>query len=282
MSRPEHAAAPEIFYNEEQAAKYSINSRIISVQSEMSKRAIQLLALPDDKSCFLLDIGCGSGLSGQILTEAGHQWIGIDISKAMLDIAQNGREVSGDLILGDIGNGLPFVPGSFDGAISISAIQWLCHSNSRDENPKKRLLHFFQTLYACLCRGTRAVFQFYPETVEQSELISSYAMRAGFTGGLVIDYPNSTKAKKIRISNYVLLKFFRIYLVLMTGGQQHLPRALTSFNKENNHIPSIERRVFGIKKNKSDLAKGSKAWIKAKKERARKRGKQLYIHATLN
>lgn len=28
----------------------------------------------------------------------------------------------------------------------------------------------------------------------------------------------------------------------MTGGQQHLPRALTSFNKENNHIPSIERR----------------------------------------
>lgn len=50
----------------------------------MSKRAIQLLALPDDKSCFLLDIGCGSGLSGQILTEAGHQWIGIDISKAML------------------------------------------------------------------------------------------------------------------------------------------------------------------------------------------------------
>ena len=30
----------------------------------------------------------------------------------------------------------------------------------------------------------------------QMELITQQAMRAGFTGGVVIDYPNSTKAKK--------------------------------------------------------------------------------------
>jgi len=28
------------------------------------------------------------------------------------------------------------------------------------------------------------------------ELITQQAMRAGFTGGVVVDYPNSTKAKK--------------------------------------------------------------------------------------
>jgi hypothetical protein len=28
------------------------------------------------------------------------------------------------------------------------------------------------------------------------ELITSAAMRCGFTGGLVVDYPNSTRAKK--------------------------------------------------------------------------------------
>ena len=28
------------------------------------------------------------------------------------------------------------------------------------------------------------------------ELITASAMRCGFTGGLVVDYPNSTKAKK--------------------------------------------------------------------------------------
>jgi len=30
----------------------------------------------------------------------------------------------------------------------------------------------------------------------QLELITAQAMRAGFTGGMVVDYPNSTKAKK--------------------------------------------------------------------------------------
>lgn len=30
----------------------------------------------------------------------------------------------------------------------------------------------------------------------QLELITAQAMRAGFTGGMVVDYPNSSKAKK--------------------------------------------------------------------------------------
>jgi len=30
----------------------------------------------------------------------------------------------------------------------------------------------------------------------QLELITQQSMRAGFTGGLVVDFPNSTKAKK--------------------------------------------------------------------------------------
>lgn len=34
------------------------------------------------------------------------------------------REVEGDLLLGDLGQGLPFRAGVFDGAISISALQW--------------------------------------------------------------------------------------------------------------------------------------------------------------
>lgn len=45
-------------------------------------------------------------------------------------------------------------------------------------------------------RGARAVFQFYPENPSQMELITQQAMKAGFTGGIVVDYPNSTKAKK--------------------------------------------------------------------------------------
>lgn len=64
----------------------------------------------------LLDIGCGSGLSGEILDEDGHIWVGMDISPSMLEVALE-REVEGDLFLQDIGQGLGFRPGSFDGAI---------------------------------------------------------------------------------------------------------------------------------------------------------------------
>jgi len=134
-------------------------------------------------------------LSGEVLTDLGHQWVGLDISTAMLDVAQE-REVEGDLVLGDIGYGMPFRAGSFDGAISISALQWLCQADKSYHNPVKRLYKFFSTLYSCLTRGARAVFQFYPETPNQIDMITQQAMKAGFTGGLVVDYPNSTRAKK--------------------------------------------------------------------------------------
>jgi 18S rRNA (guanine1575-N7)-methyltransferase len=42
-----------------------------------------------------------------------------------------------------------------------------------------------------------AVLQFYPETAEQMNLIIQSALRAGFGGGTVVDYPNSSKAKKL-------------------------------------------------------------------------------------
>ena len=62
---------------------------MIEIQNDMSERAIELLALPDDKPCFVLDIGCGSGLSGECLDEQGHYWIGVDISISMLSKSKN-------------------------------------------------------------------------------------------------------------------------------------------------------------------------------------------------
>lgn len=54
----------------------------------------------------------------------------MDISESMLDVARD-REVEGDLCLHDLGDGLPLRTGTFDGAISISAVQWLCNAVSR-------------------------------------------------------------------------------------------------------------------------------------------------------
>lgn len=49
---------------------------------------------------------------------------------------------------------------------------------------------FFTSLYRCLANGARAVFQVYPENIDQRELILNAAMHAGFAGGIVVDFPH--------------------------------------------------------------------------------------------
>lgn len=123
-ARPEHIAPAAIFYGDSEAKKYTENTRIMTIQTEMTERAMNILAIPEGKTSLILDIGCGSGLSGKVIEDQGHDWIGVDISPSMLEIAAE-RETRGDLIKWDMGHGLPFKPGTFDGAVSISAIQWL-------------------------------------------------------------------------------------------------------------------------------------------------------------
>eukprot|EP00587_Corethron_hystrix_P007024 CAMPEP_0113314630 /NCGR_PEP_ID=MMETSP0010_2-20120614/10610_1 /TAXON_ID=216773 ORGANISM="Corethron hystrix, Strain 308" /NCGR_SAMPLE_ID=MMETSP0010_2 /ASSEMBLY_ACC=CAM_ASM_000155 /LENGTH=277 /DNA_ID=CAMNT_0000170947 /DNA_START=12 /DNA_END=841 /DNA_ORIENTATION=+ /assembly_acc=CAM_ASM_000155 len=247
-SRPELTGSADLFYDASMARKYHTSSRMVGIQYEITKRAIELLCLPDPASdhgpSMVLDVGCGSGLSGSVLGRMGHAWVGCDVSGDMLNVANeqqagdkekggddgdddemgdasdDGSEVDGhdddkssapsqdyrgDLIHHDMGTGLPFAPASFDACISISAIQWLCYSNSTAQNPKARLTRFFSSLYRVLRRGGRAVLQFYPETAEQAVLISECAASVGFAGGVVVDYPNSTKAKK----HYLVLSFDR-------------------------------------------------------------------------
>ncbi|KAL6727267.1 hypothetical protein Aduo_009159 [Ancylostoma duodenale] len=265
--RPEYSGPPELYYNESEASKYASNSHIVRIQTEMAERALELLALPEEKSAFLLDIGCGTGISGGVLANNGHCWVGLDVSRSMLKLAsedEEDRDNMGDFVWTDMGTGVPFRPGTFDGAISISAIQWLCHANAADQNPKRRLHRFFQTLYGCLGRGTRAVFQFYPENEHQSALIMTQATKAGFNGGLVVDYPNSVKAKKV-------------YLVLMTGGIAQLPKALTG-EEEMEHQVHVENtgRTFTLsRKHEKKPSKGSKEWINKKRERMLKQGRTV-------
>ena len=62
-----------------------VSTRIIYIQRKLTSRAVELLNLPPGRPAIILDIGCGSGLSGQVLEEMNHiQWIGLDISSAML------------------------------------------------------------------------------------------------------------------------------------------------------------------------------------------------------
>ncbi|KAI0928704.1 hypothetical protein AcV5_006191 [Taiwanofungus camphoratus] len=265
MSRPELQAPPEIYYGDTEAKKYTNNSRIQQIQADMTYRALELLDLPPDEPALLLDIGCGSGLSGEILDEQGHTWVGVDIAPSMLEVALE-REVEGDLFLQDIGQGFGFRPGSFDGAISISVIQWLLNAETSHptSSPPHRLTRFFTTLHAALRNPSRAVFQFYPTSDDQVQLITSIAQKAGFGGGVVVDYPNSNKARKVFLCLFV------------GGGGQQVPKGLEGEGVQDESRARFEKRRERLRKReKGGKRKGvkDKDWILKKKELYRKRGK---------
>lgn len=115
------------------------------------------------------------------------------------------------------------------------------------------------------------MFQFYPQTDDQVELIMSIAMRSGFQGGLVVDYPNSRKAKKY-------------YLCLFTGGESarkvELPKGLTGepIDEEDEGVGRVKyeskraRAREGVNdrgargKKRRGVKESSKDWILRKKE----------------
>jgi 18S rRNA (guanine1575-N7)-methyltransferase len=101
------------------------------------------------------------------------------------------------------------------------------------------------------------VLQIYPENVTQTTMLSEEAMKVGFSGGLVVDYPHSTRAKKY-------------YLCLMVGAHSNtpLPPALQS---ENEVAVARREGARGNKRRKVEGAKG-KAWILKKKDQMRQKG----------
>jgi 18S rRNA (guanine1575-N7)-methyltransferase len=184
----------------------------------------------------------------------------------MLEIAVE-REVEGDVCLHDLGHGLPLRPGAFDGAISISAVQWLCNADTTKNDPRRRLRKFFESLYSSLAKGARAVLQIYPENTDQAAMMTNAAMRAGFGGGLVVDFPHSTKAKKY-------------FMVLMVGGGSSLPQA-KGMNGEDDYSYGEVEEEDGVKVNerRTKKRKGGKHggetrrdWISRKKQQQRGRG----------
>lgn len=254
MSRPEEIAPPEVFYNDSESHKYTSSSRVQHIQAKMTLRALELLNLDAQQPHLILDLGCGSGLSGEILTEEGYQWIGMDIAPSMLASALD-RDVEGDLFLADLGNGIPFRAGTFDAVISISVIQWLCNADTSNVDPKKRTLRFFNTLYASMIKGGKFVAQFYPSNDRQTEMILECAKVAGFAGGLIIDDPQSKRNKKF-------------YLVL-TAGQSERALNLSGAQME---AQNQQKKLNSKMKKKLE---SRKEYINRKKEAMRLRGRKV-------
>lgn len=267
MSRPEHIAPAAIYYNEENAEKYAENSRMVKVQNQMCERALQLLLLQDPlKEKLVLDLGCGTGMGAATMRELGINFIGSDLSEAMLrEAVERDLNEGGDFAVADMGSSMAFRDGIFDGAISISALQWLLNADGGEKyEPYKRLRILFTSLRRVLKRGARAVFQFYPESAEQVEMITSCAMRCGFGGGVVVDFPHSTRAKKT-------------YLVIHTGfqGNGGPAREESITTPAQARVTTVNRMRKSGKHFPEKAIVKSRRWILSKKDRQRRQGREV-------
>ena len=114
-----------------------LSSRMMQVQSDLTVRCLELLNLPEEQPCFILDVGYATipmifinqlwfwlerrrdHRRWSFLGWNGHKqrydrWAAF--ATLSVDVALE-REVEGDLVLQDMGQGVPFRPGTFDGVI---------------------------------------------------------------------------------------------------------------------------------------------------------------------
>ncbi|EZG79301.1 methyltransferase [Gregarina niphandrodes] len=255
--KPEGLVPADIHYDVDEAVRYHKSSRNNEIQRALAQRCLELLEL--DVTCvesvpLVLDIGCGSGLSGDILSEAGVPWIGMDLSQSMLEIAREER-ADAELLRADIGELQNVVPNTFDGAISVSVIQWLCHAFTSEQEPLRRLRQFFQWLYNALNKSARAVFQFYPSHQSQVDMIGKAASQVGFSTYFLIDNAESTKKKKV--------------FLIVTIGQPEARSLVGSTMAAASNSPRAAKHK-GRQKPQS-----RKEWVVKKKEKMRALGKEV-------
>jgi ubiquinone/menaquinone biosynthesis C-methylase UbiE len=110
-------SAPD-YYSKENAKLYELSGAYQRIQESMAADALSISDF--EHGSLILDVGCGTGFSLNVLKKSGFKAIGIDASFEMLKYA---KEKKFEVILADMAS-LPFKDESFDNLISISAIQW--------------------------------------------------------------------------------------------------------------------------------------------------------------
>ena len=85
-------------------------------------RELAALVLPDRQGLAILDLGCGTGLSGAAFRDRAARLVGVDLSPAMIEKARE-RGIYDELAVADIEAGLP--PQSYDLVVAADTLVYL-------------------------------------------------------------------------------------------------------------------------------------------------------------
>ena len=180
------------YFNYNEISRYAESKSLMNIQEKITIRALELLDF-SKKNATILDLGCGPGFTGLYLNEIGYRIVSVDL---LLDFLLYYDIKELNPLQGDI-SFLAFRSQVFDAIISISALQWLC-VNFDEKKTSDLIRKLAQDTYNVLKPHSKAIFQFYPKnnTIMQ-EVGSLFIETTQFSGGFIIDNPDSSKKRKI-------------------------------------------------------------------------------------
>jgi SAM-dependent methyltransferase len=113
----------DLYYDERRVKEYSAEFR--EVQHRHTSRCVYLLSsVKIDIYPVILDLGCGSGLSTEVLVKSFPFVVGLDASSAMLATASTTIK-GNEFVQADFNQPLPFRQGVFDACSSTSAVHYV-------------------------------------------------------------------------------------------------------------------------------------------------------------
>jgi len=187
------------YYKNDTLLKYANSKNLMRIQEKITKRVIDILNFKNSQK-LILDAGCGPGFASFYLQQHGFRLVSLDLINEFLKV----YDMSGlNPINGDMCN-CSFRPNSFDGIVSISALQWI-YQDFDKEKTNKIMIGLVKSFYSMLKEHGKIVIQFYPKNSEVMKKVGTYFIdNASFEGGYIIDNLKSPKKRKI----YLKLKKF--------------------------------------------------------------------------
>ncbi|MFX1430947.1 MAG: class I SAM-dependent methyltransferase [Promethearchaeota archaeon] len=157
------------------------------------------------KPYLILDLGCGTGYSSEILLQNNFRVVGIDIISDMLSKARDKKRILQgskllELILADI-NFLPIRLNSVDHIISISSYNFITYGLQNFGEKVKLLNDTGKYLNSVLKQNGRIIIEFYPKDDNELKMFKNSFTNNGFEGFMV-----KSKANQKAGQTFLLLK----------------------------------------------------------------------------
>ncbi len=147
----------------------------------------------DGNPYIIVDLGCGSGFSSEILVDSGHRVIGIDILIDMISKAKTKKKISEhkkdlELILADI-NHIPLRNASINHVISISAYNFIIYGAKTIREKFNTVNSTAIYLKKIMKPKGRIIIEFYPKDEKELDLFISSFNSNNFDGFMIKKNP---------------------------------------------------------------------------------------------